>query len=174
MERKTEIAPWPTQVKQVCVVVRDLDATIRNYWETAGIGPWAVWVPKLTHMRIRGVETPYSMKLALAWTKDFMWEVVQPLEGPSIYREFLETRGEGLHHVLVETANHAYEDLLAEATARGCPPLMEGKWGETDFAYLDTQGPLGLLLEVFRRGPGFAGRPPADYHYPVAPGAMPT
>lgn len=59
-------APWITGVKQVCVVVEDLDATIRAYWETAGIGPWAVWVPELTGMRVRGVDTPYRMKLALA------------------------------------------------------------------------------------------------------------
>lgn len=168
-----ESRPWPTQVKQVCVVVHDLDETIRRYHETAGIGPWAVWTPTLTNMRIRGVEASYSMKLALAWTKDFMWEVVQPLEGESIYKEFLEERGEGMHHVLIETSTHQYDDLLAEASARGCPPLMEGKWGETDFAYLDTQGPLGLVFEVFRRSPGFVGRPPADYYYPAAPEEMP-
>ena len=65
---------------------------------------------------------PYSMKLALAWTQDFMWEVVQPLEGPSIYKEFLAKRGEGMHHVLIETAGHQYEDLLEEARTKGCPP----------------------------------------------------
>jgi methylmalonyl-CoA/ethylmalonyl-CoA epimerase len=168
------IRPWPTQVKQVCVVVHDLDATIRRYHETVGIGPWAVWTPQLTDMRIRGVEMPYSMKLALAWTQDFMWEVVQPLEGPSIYKEFLAKRGEGMHHVLIETAGHQYEDLLEEARTKGCPPLMEGKWGETEFAYLDSQGPLRLYLEVFRRGPNFTTRPEPDYYYPAAPGAMPT
>lgn len=169
-----ETSVWPTQVKQVCVVVHDLDETIRRYWKTAGIGPWAVWTPKLTDMRIRGIEAAYSMKLALAWTKDFMWEVVQPLEGPSIYREFLDEKGAGMHHVLIETADHRYDELLAQARERGCPPLMEGRWGETDFAYLDTQEPLGLLLEVFRRRPGFAGRPAADYYYPEAPEQMPA
>jgi len=102
-------------------VVEDLDATIRAYWETAGIGPWAVWTPKLTSTRVRGVETPFSMKLAMACTECFMWEVVQPLEGPSHYREHLDRHGEGVHHVLVVTGNHAYEEMLAEEEGwEGC------------------------------------------------------
>lgn len=164
--------PLVTGVKQVCVVVEDLDATIRAYWETAGIGPWAVWVPKLTGMRIRGVEQPFSMKLAMAWTDGFMWEVVQPLEGPSIYREHLDRYGEGMHHVLAVTGNHRYEELLAEAARRGCPPLMEGNWNGTEFAYLDTVGPLKLVLEVFRRPENYM-RPAPDYVYPRMPENMP-
>jgi len=164
-------APWATGVKQVCVVVEDLDATIRAYWETAGIGPWAVWIPPLTNMRIRDVEIHYSMKLAMAWTDGFMWEVVQPLEGPSIYREFLDTRGEGMHHMLVETANHDYDAMIAEARRKGCPPLMQGNWAGTDFAYLDTVGPLRMILEIFRRPAGFQ-RPAPDYVYPTAPMEM--
>jgi len=164
--------PWITGVKEVCVVVEDLDATIRAYWEAAGIGPWAVWVPQLTNMRVRGVATPFRMKLALAWTDEFMWEVVQPLDHASIYREFLNTRGEGMHHILVETSHRDYETMIAEATAKGCPPLMEGNWNGTDFAYLDTEGPLRMVLEIFRRPPGFTRAPP-DHHYPHAPAAMP-
>ncbi|SMH30887.1 VOC family protein [Mesorhizobium australicum] len=164
--------PLFTGVKQVCVVVEDLDATIRSYWETAGIGPWAVWTPALTGMRIRGEDTPYSMKLAMAWTDGFMWEVVQPLSGPSIYREHLDRYGEGMHHVLVQTGNHDYDDMIAEASQRGCAPLMEGNWNGTQFAYLDTIGPLKMVLEVFRRPPAYK-RPEPDYCYPRRPENMP-
>lgn len=164
--------PLVTGVKQVCVVVEDLDTTIRSYCETCGIGPWAVWTPSLTNMRVRGVETPYSMKLAMAWTDGFMWEVVQPLDGPSIYREHLDRHGEGMHHVLVQTGNHSYDDLLAAASARGCPPLMEGNWNGTEFAYLDTEAPLRMVLEVFRRPANYA-RPAPDYVYPHMPANMP-
>ncbi|MDO9524189.1 MAG: VOC family protein [Gemmobacter sp.] len=164
--------PWVTGIMQVCVVVEDLDATIRAYWETAGIGPWAVWEPQLTNMKVRGVTTPYRMKLALAWTGDFMWEVVQPLDSASIYREFLDARGEGMHHILVETAHRDYDAMIADAIAKGCPPLMEGNWNGTDFAYLDTDGPLRMVLEIFRRPPGFVRATP-DYHYPHPLTVMP-
>lgn len=165
-------APWITNVKQVCVVVEDLDATIRDYWKAAGIGPWAVWTPQLTGMRIRGKDVPYKMKLAMAWTDGFMWEVVQPLEGPSIYREHLDQKGEGMHHVLVQTSDADFEAVMAQAEARGMPPLMEGTWGQTQFAYIDGEGPLKMILEVFRRAEGTV-RPEADYFYPHRPENMP-
>ena len=65
-----------TGVQQVALVVRDLDRTMAEYSERLGIGPW--WVslygpPRLTEMRIRGEEVPYSMKLAIAWSSDTMW-----------------------------------------------------------------------------------------------------
>ena len=144
-------APWITDVKQVCVLTEDLDKTIKAYWQTAGIGPWAVWTPELTGMRIRGKEQNYSMKLALAWTNGFMWEVVQPLEGPTIYREFLDQHGEGLHHVLVQTSENDFGELMENAKKRGMPPLMEGKWGATQFAYIDSEGPLKMVLQMVEK-----------------------
>ena len=165
-------SPWITNVKQVCVVVEDLDDTLRDYWEKAGIGPWAVWTPQLTGMRIRGKEVPYGMKLAMAWTNGFMWEVVQPLEGPSIYREHLDQKGEGMHHVLVETSDADFDAIIRQAEARGMPPLMEGTWGQTQFAYIDGEGPLKMILEVFRRAEGMT-RPDPDYFYPHRPEEMP-
>ena len=83
---------------QICVVTHDLDKAVRAYADRLGIGPW--WIqdakpPEMTETWIRGVETPFSMRLALAWTGDMMWEIIQPLTGPTVYKEFLETHGEG-------------------------------------------------------------------------------
>ena len=161
--------PWITDVRQICLAVEDLDATIRSYYDQAGIGPWAVWTPKLTHTKLRGKAQTFSLKIAMAWTKGFMWEVVQPLEGPSVFREFLDKNGDGVHHVLVDTRNQTFDEILAEATARGLPPVMEGSWEGTDFAFLQSEGPLKTTLEVLRRSPSFKGRPPPDYCYPFPP-----
>lgn len=160
-----------TGVVQVALVVRDLDASMAEYSERLGIGPW--WVslygpPRLTEMRIRGVEVPYSMKLALAWTGDTMWELIEPVDGPSIYKEFLSAHGEGLHHLLVEHSGADFEAAIAAFTKRGCPPLMEGRMGEVRFAYIDTEGPLKTVLEIVHRPEGYT-RPDPDYWYPAAP-----
>ncbi len=119
-------------------------------------------------MRIRGVDVPYSMKLALAWTGDMMWELIQPIDGPSIYKEFLAADGEGLHHVLVEHRGTDFEAAIAAFSARGCPPLMEGRLGEAHFAYLDTEGPLKTVLKIVDRPEGYV-RPAPDYWYPEPP-----
>ena len=158
-------------VQQVALVVNDLDLTMSKYTETLGIGPWWVTLygpPRLTEMRIRGAEISYSMKLAIAWTGDTMWELIQPVSGPSIYKEFLEASGEGVHHILVEHRGMEFETAISAFSARGCPPLMEGRFGEVRFAYIDTEGPLKTVLEIVERPEGFV-RPEPDYWYPMAP-----
>lgn len=160
-----------TDVQQVALVVRDLDQTLAEYTNRLGIGPW--WVslygpPRMTDMRIRGQEVPYSMKLAIAWTGSTMWELIEPVDGPSIYKEFLEAHGEGLHHVLVEHRGLDFDAAVATFSTRGCPPLMEGKLGDIRFAYVETEGPLKTVLEIVHRPPGFV-RPAPDYWYPAPP-----
>ncbi|MFC7689485.1 VOC family protein [Paeniroseomonas aquatica] len=123
------MAPLVQNITQVGIVVRDLDKALDQYANRLGVGPWRVYTyapPKLTGMRIRGIETPYSMKLALAWTNEMMWELIQPLEGPSIYQEFLRDHGEGIHHVMVDYGDRTLAETTAEFTARGWPPVMEG------------------------------------------------
>lgn len=162
-------------LEQVCVVVRDLDQTVRDYVERAGIGPWAIYnyaPPDLHNMRIRGKPASYSMCLALAWTEGIMWEVIQPVEGPSIYREFLDTHGEGVQHVMVHHTRENLREALAEFERRGCATLMEGSYKGTDFAYLDTAGPLKTVIELVQR-PNYPGyrRPAPERWYPSAPDA---
>lgn len=160
-------------IEQVCVVVNDLDKTIDEFVEKAGIGPWAVYTyapPDLKNMRVRGVETSYGMRLALAWTGSFMWEVIQPLHGPSIYREFLDRHGEGMHHVLVQHTCESLPAAIAEFERRGCPVAMEGHYKGTDFAYIETDGPLKMILELVQRPttPGYR-RPDPERWHPFAP-----
>ena len=158
-------------VQQVALVVRDLDLTMAKYSAQLGIGPWWVTLygpPRLTEMRIRAAEIPYSMKLAIAWTGDTMWELIQTVDGQSKYKEFLAANGEGLHHVLVEHRGTEFEAAIAAFSARGCPPLMEGRFGEVRFAYMDTEGPLKTVLEIVERPEGFV-RPEPDYWYPGPP-----
>ena len=119
-------------------------------------------------MRIRGESIPYSFKAAMAKTGNTLWELIEPVDGPSIYKEFLDAHGEGLHHVLVEHDTLDFEQAIQKFTERGCPVLMEGRMGEVRFAYLSTEGPLKTVMEVVYRPPNF-GRPAPDYWYPTQP-----
>jgi hypothetical protein len=93
------------------------------------------------------------------------FEVLQPLEGPSIYKEWLERNGEGLHHVAVML--HDFEestDLKQKFDEIGVSVLMGGRIGETiEFYYLDTEPSLKLILES---GSGHAIDLVPDYVYP--------
>ena len=97
-----------------------------------------------------------------------MWELIEPVDGPSIYKEFLADHGEGLHHLLVEHDGTDFEGAIETFTERGCPPLMEGRFGDIRFVYVETEGPLKTVLELVHRPPGFV-RPEPDYWYPAPP-----
>lgn len=85
-----------SSVDQVAVVVRDLDASVKRYVEEFGIGPWSVytfspdWIQGMT---FRGKEQGYSMRLALADVGGMMYELIEPVQGPNSYQEFLDKHG---------------------------------------------------------------------------------
>lgn len=159
--------PLFTGVDQVGLVVHRLQPWLDRY-VNLGIGPW--WIgtyepPALTETRVRGVDVHYSMRLALAWVGDTQWELIEPLEGPSIYKEFLKDKGEGFHHIQMSKKNASYASFAERMTKSGCPPVMEGRFGGSKFAYFDTTELLGLMVEV-RDAPADYVRPDPDYWYP--------
>jgi glyoxalase/bleomycin resistance protein/dioxygenase superfamily protein len=78
-----------------------------------------------------------------------VFELVQPLDGPSIYKEWLEEHGEGVQHIACMMHSQADSDAFkAEWEARGAKVLMGGRIGETiEFYYLDTEPMLKFVLE---------------------------
>jgi methylmalonyl-CoA/ethylmalonyl-CoA epimerase len=158
----------PLMISQIAVVVNDLERTMEQYTKLLGWGPWNVYrhePPRLHHTVIRGEEVPYTMLGAETHVGDMGFELLQPLEGPSIYREWLDTHGEGLHHVAVML--HDFEestDLKKRFAEVDAPVLMGGRIGETiEFYYLDTQPALKIILES---GSGHAIDLVPDYVYP--------
>jgi hypothetical protein len=162
------IPPLVTDLTQVCVVVRDLEATMKSFVELAGIGPWAVYdfaPPDVADIRLRGEPVEATSRIAIAWSGAQMWEIIQPVTGRSIFQEFLDENGEGVQHVLVKHAGREFDDVVAHFEGRGCPAMMTCVFRGTRFAFLDTRGPLKMILEVFERPPHAverAGRPVSE------------
>lgn len=176
------IEPLVTGLAQISVVVRDLQATMKRYVEVAGIGPWAVYEfgpPAVTNMRLRGQACTFNALIALAWTGDAMWELIQPIDGSSIFQEFLDAGGDGMHHVLVRHAGHDMDAAIAKFAELGCEVAMSFERRGTRFAYIDATRDMKMFLEVFQR-PATTGQhttgpasPPA-YWYPYDPELAPT
>lgn len=153
-------------VDQVAVVVRDIDGAMRRYVEEFGIGPWAVhtFSPDWIEMTFRGREQGYTMILALAQMGDVMYELIQPVEGPSSYEEFLNERGEGLHHLgyFVEDIDEA----IREMEDKGFSLLQSGRGFGTEndgaYAYFETEDALGHIIEAIEL-PGALPDPERTY-----------
>jgi 4-hydroxyphenylpyruvate dioxygenase-like putative hemolysin len=141
------------EIIQIGTVVRDLQKAVDNYWATLGIGPWQIIrmePPILRDVTLRGKSVEVSMLAAIAQKGSIQLELIQPLEGPSIWKEFLEKRGEGLHHVqsLVEDS----KVVLAAFKEMGVDVLMSGRIGDNIFYYMDTEPLLGIILEFIDTG----------------------
>ena len=146
---------------QVCVVVRDIQKAMENFWGVLGIGPWSLYTfqpPGLTDTTLRGKAQHYSMKLAITYMGDVCWELVEPLEGPSIYKEFLEQKGEGLHHVQFDVDD--YDEAIDAFEEKGIGILMSGTFDGSTYAYLDTEEPLTMIAEIVKRRPDGSLPPP--------------
>ncbi|MGC9348165.1 MAG: VOC family protein [Anaerolineae bacterium] len=143
-------------VAQVAIIVEDLDAAMKTYWELFGIGPWHIYTygrPLVKEMTYHGEPADYRMRIALSYLGPTRIELIQPLEGNTVYEDFVQEHGYGVHHfgVLVDDI----EAALAKAEAAGLTMTMDGAGfgldGDGHYAYLDTEEKLGVTLELIER-----------------------
>ena len=151
-------ASAPLPISQIAVVVRDIDDALEKYTRVLGWGPWNVYEhkpPSLHGTYLHEEPTEYTMIGAEAHVGPIVVELLQPVEGPSIYKEWLEEHGEGLHHIAVmRPTPEESEETRQHFADAGAPVLMEGRLGDSiHFYYLDTEP---LLKVIFESGTGHA------------------
>jgi catechol 2,3-dioxygenase-like lactoylglutathione lyase family enzyme len=167
-ERQIVTPPTPMKITQIAVVVRDMEQALRDYTENLGWGPWSVFdykPPLLHHTEVRGEPVEFRMIGAETHLDGIDFELIQPVSGPSIYQEHLDTYGEGVQHIAF--MQHSFEDSAAAKqrwAARGARVLMGGRIGDSiEFYYLDTAPMLKFVLES---GSGHAIDLKPTYVYP--------
>lgn len=145
--------PGERKIIQIAQVVRDIDKTMKKYYEILGIGPWEVYTfapPALRECMYRGKPSDATWALALTWVGDTQLELMQPLSGESVYTHFLAKKGEGIHHI-----KEWVDDCTAtieEYSKKGIRVIQSGKYDEDEFYYLDTEPELGILYEIGNNG----------------------
>jgi len=134
---------------QVGIIVRDLEKSMAHYQKTLGIGPWGIVdgdESTISDTTYHGRPVRHRFRAALTTVGPLQLELIQPLEGDSIYSDFLEEHGEGLHHLGYVTV-----DDLAEAIRtlekEGFTYLQGGRFGAIGYAYMDMGKTLGTILE---------------------------
>ena len=141
---------------QVGFLVEDLEACIRSYIERFGVSGWQIYTygpAILNRMIYRGKNTSYSSRIGLNYIGSTRIELIQPMEGQTIFTEFVEKHGYGQHHLGIYVDD--IEAAKAEAAAAGIEVIMEGGGhgldGDGFYAYLDTEDTLGTTYELIER-----------------------
>jgi catechol 2,3-dioxygenase-like lactoylglutathione lyase family enzyme len=145
-------------VRQIGIVVRDLDRTIRYYAENFGIGPWFRTDFGEEEHLWRGTEKiTYTVDVALEFSGKTQIELISPREGDrNIHQEHLDTYGEGLHHLGFFVKNIDTRLRLVKESGIGVLQSgflkSAGKAGGsvTSYAYLDTRDTGGVILELIQ------------------------
>jgi catechol 2,3-dioxygenase-like lactoylglutathione lyase family enzyme len=148
-----QVSPAKVKVKginQVAIVVKDVQKVAENYWNILGIGPWDIyaWEAPLVYDRTyHGKPSWAREKIALAQVGGVQLELCQPIDGDSVYQDFLMEHGEGLHHLnfLVDDVDETAGILIKE----GFSSLKSERFREGGAVnYIDIK-PLGAIWEVF-------------------------
>lgn len=159
-----------SRVDQVCVVVRNLHRAMEQYHRLLGVGPWRVYTfgaPRVKQMTYRGQPADFRMNVALTQCGAVQLELIEPLQGPTIYHEMLERHGEGIHHFGVWVPS--LDEAVAQARAAGFEVIQSGRGygvqGDGGFAYLGTEETLGAIFELIEVP---SERYPPDEVYPFS------
>ena len=135
------------------VVVKDMDKSIKEF-EALGVGPFPPFLGgpgmPFSGKTVRGKPSEYDMDLrnAKGDLGGIGFEMIQPLKGKSILNEFLEKKGEGIHHIAF-----AVDDLDAETTdmeKRGFKVIQTGAFGNAKWAYFDGEKLGGMIIELLQ------------------------
>ncbi|MCD4672643.1 MAG: VOC family protein [Anaerolineaceae bacterium] len=140
---------------QVGIVVEDLDAFLNALEELVGLDGFEVvdYPPDGIEVGTTYYGKPSDLKMRAAFKNfdSFQLEVVQPGEGESIYKDFLEEKGPGIHHIRFSDVRL---DQISEALShQGIQEIASGRGvhGDSKWTYFDTSKALqGVILEIRR------------------------
>jgi len=143
-------------IMQLGYVVRNLDAALDHWVKALGVGPFFV-TPHVPYAEVhhRGRQIEIETRVAIAYHGALQIEVLEQTGGDvSMFTEFLDRRGGGLHHVCAVTDDLAA--LTARFAGRGVGVLQGGQTAAgIPFAYFDTDpDDTGRVLEVVQPTPG--------------------
>jgi len=142
-----------TRVDQIGVVVRDMDKAVK-YYESLGIGPFTSMGLTLIERKVYGkIANDVKNIQMIAQIGPIQLELVQPVVGKSIQKEFLDTRGEGINHLGFYVDD--FDGEVAKLVEKGYEVIAStrGLDGYGDGAYFRTDEIGGVLLELIRTPP---------------------
>ena len=134
---------------QVGLIVRDIEKSARAYADLFGVEVpnWSLTDPEeKAHTRYRGQPTQGQAKLAFFQLGSVSLELIQPVGGPSTWQEFLDTHGEGIHHIAFQIKG--MDEQIAILEKKGMPLVQRGDYTGGCYSYIDGTPQLGVILEL--------------------------
>ena len=130
-------------LNHVCIAVRDIDETLKFYGELFGVG--SAEVEEIEEQGVRA---------ALLKVGDSQLEFIEPTDPAGGVAQFIERRGEGLHHICFEV--DGLEEKLQHLAANDVQLIDQsprpGLAGM--IAFIHPRATRGVLIELVDRESG--------------------
>ena len=139
----------------MAIVVRDMDKAV-EYYQSLGIATFKPEFMLDSSLYIdyevfgKAPATIDKTRMRFVQIGSFQIELVHPIEGEPIYKEFLNSRGEGVHHIAYMVGD--LEEETAKLVRKGIPVITRVKLPNGGaFAYFDTRQGGNLMIELIQR-----------------------
>ncbi len=134
---------------QIGLVVRDIERSAEAYSRILGLSQPQVIITdprEVAHTQFRGQPTDARAKLAFFEMGQVPLELIEPIGGPSTWQEFLDEKGEGVHHIafFVKGTDRVVQYLAGH----GIGVIQQGDYTGGRYTYVDSSAALGVVLEL--------------------------
>ena len=140
------------RILHIGMVVRDIEKARDHWMKALGLEK----APAITiaagdaknPTEYRGHLSSAQAKLVFITLDNLQIELIEPTgDAPSHWREFLERKGEGVHHIAFAVKGMG-EGYLENYDKAGYPTVQHGGWDTGEYGYMDTAAALGVTLEL--------------------------
>lgn len=139
LDKASEADPFLGDVIEIAIVTRDHKRAMEGLWRL-GIGPWQVhtFTPEnTTNQTYRGQPSPFALRVCFASLGNIIWELIEPLSGPTIFAEFSRRARRGNPSCRFQLQQHSLGRANRGVRATGLRTRAVGK--------LDGPKPLRLF-----------------------------
>jgi methylmalonyl-CoA/ethylmalonyl-CoA epimerase len=143
-----------TTVTQVGIIVQDIEAAAQAWATLLGQPIPEIMVTddvEQARTEYHGAATPARARLAFFHLGQVDLELIEPIDGPSTWRDQLEQYGPSLHHIAFQIQGMSRQ--VALLGAQGLPLIQRGEYTGGRYAYLDGVERLGCIVELLENDP---------------------
>lgn len=134
---------------QVGLIVRDIERSAEVYSQVFGLPKPDIIItdpPEIAKTRYREEPTDARAKLAFFDMGQVSLELIEPIGGPSTWQEFLDEKGEGVHHIAFRIKGT--DRAVAFLEGKDIGVVQQGHYTGGMYTYMDSAPLLGTVLEL--------------------------
>lgn len=137
---------------QVAWVVKDIHAAEKFFTDIAGVAGF-VKMENLQAKELQGLHygepADYAFHLYLAYSGNSMIELIQPVSGKSIFRDYLDAHPNGgVQHIAYMVSEDELDEAIADLTGKGYQVITRLHLPVASVAFFDTTKEIGVVTEI--------------------------